>query len=642
MKPRRKSDKKSLSRDDLPQFYLLVLLYFVQGVPVGLGFGTIPFLLKSMSKSMSFTSLGLFSIATYPYSLKILWSPIVDSCYSSRIGRRRTWIIPVQFISGALLYSLGWCISHGMLMPNTDSDAGMQVSIMSLVWWFGLLVFLCATQDIAVDGWALTILSKQSLSYASTAQTVGLTLGYFLSFTVFLSLNSSEFINKYFRGPGGEKPYGWITLGGYMKFAGVLYIVLTLYIVVFTREEPLRLHGHMPPQAYSGESFEMVERFGQSGRGDNNNNDDDDDHDHDKLRTPATPSRMLTTTVSLTTPRSGSVPSNIMLKDDEEKTKSIRYIYGCFWQVLRLRPVQTLVLVHLVSKFAFQCNEAGTNLKLLEKGFKREDLAISVLIDVPFEIIFGYYVAKWSTHGRGDTENPLTPKDNSDSDLENGISSPRSASTHGAILRDKQLKNSPLWRRLHHALVGDAGVLSPWLYGYLGRLVAAMLGNYVVSRFPEDGQVTRGYFLLIIFQYLLGSFMGTVQFVGISAFHTNIADPVLGGTYMTLLNTVSNFGGTWPRLLIMTLISNLTIYRCILPGNVDNGNSNVQEVAYVRGDMSLCTKVLGATETSIYRDGYYITNTLSVIIGILLYFFFLKRKAAELQRLPVTAWRCSL
>lgn len=26
----------------------------------------------------------------------------------------------------------------------------------------------------------------------------------------------------------------------------------------------------------------------------------------------------------------------------------------------------------------------------------------------------------------------------------------------------------------------------------------------------------------------------TVQFVGISAFHTQIADPVIGGTYMTV------------------------------------------------------------------------------------------------------------
>lgn len=44
-----------------------------------------------------------------------------------------------------------------------------------------------------VAGWALTLLSKENLSYASTAQTVGLNTGYFLSFTVFLAFNSIEF-----------------------------------------------------------------------------------------------------------------------------------------------------------------------------------------------------------------------------------------------------------------------------------------------------------------------------------------------------------------------------------------------------------------------------------------------------------------
>jgi PAT family acetyl-CoA transporter-like MFS transporter 1 len=47
--------------------------------------------------------------------------------------------------------------------------------------------------DIAVDGWALTLLSQENLSYASTAQTIGLNSGYFLSFTVFLAFNSPDF-----------------------------------------------------------------------------------------------------------------------------------------------------------------------------------------------------------------------------------------------------------------------------------------------------------------------------------------------------------------------------------------------------------------------------------------------------------------
>lgn len=42
-------------------------------------------------------------------------------------------------------------------------------------------------------GWALTLLSPENLSYASTCQTFGLNTGFFASFTVFLALNSEEF-----------------------------------------------------------------------------------------------------------------------------------------------------------------------------------------------------------------------------------------------------------------------------------------------------------------------------------------------------------------------------------------------------------------------------------------------------------------
>ena len=67
------------------------------------------------------------------------------------------------------------------------------MSVYSLTPLFLLVVFLSATQDIAVDGWALTILSSANVRYASTCQTIGLNTGYFLSFTVFLAFNSAEF-----------------------------------------------------------------------------------------------------------------------------------------------------------------------------------------------------------------------------------------------------------------------------------------------------------------------------------------------------------------------------------------------------------------------------------------------------------------
>ena len=39
-----------------------------------------PFMLQS---KLSFTQVGVFSMAATPYSLKLLWSPIVDSCFRS-------------------------------------------------------------------------------------------------------------------------------------------------------------------------------------------------------------------------------------------------------------------------------------------------------------------------------------------------------------------------------------------------------------------------------------------------------------------------------------------------------------------------------------------------------------------------------
>ena len=65
-----------------------------------------PFLLQSKA---SYTQIGIFSVASYPYSFKLLWSPIVDSIYSLAFGRRKSWVVPIQFGSSLiLLVSAKW------------------------------------------------------------------------------------------------------------------------------------------------------------------------------------------------------------------------------------------------------------------------------------------------------------------------------------------------------------------------------------------------------------------------------------------------------------------------------------------------------------------------------------------------------
>src|SRR6267154_4984090 len=60
--------------------------------------------------------------------------------------------------------------------------------------------------------------------------------------------------------------------------------------------------------------------------------------------------------------------------------------------------------MHFFAKIGFQANEAVTSLKMIEKGLGREDLAIVVLIDFPFQILGGWLAAKWSSGDR-----PLRP-----------------------------------------------------------------------------------------------------------------------------------------------------------------------------------------------------------------------------------------
>lgn len=41
-----------------------------------------------------------FSAVDLPYSLKLLWAPMVDAAYSRRIGKRKSWLIPVEISIG--------------------------------------------------------------------------------------------------------------------------------------------------------------------------------------------------------------------------------------------------------------------------------------------------------------------------------------------------------------------------------------------------------------------------------------------------------------------------------------------------------------------------------------------------------------
>ena len=100
---------------------------------------------------------------------------------------------------------------------------------------FFSLNFLAATQDIAVDGWALTMLSKENRGYASTCNTVGQTAGYFIGNVVFLALNSPDFSNEYLRSTPSDT--GIVTLPKFLWFWGIVFLITTTLVFIFKKEK---------------------------------------------------------------------------------------------------------------------------------------------------------------------------------------------------------------------------------------------------------------------------------------------------------------------------------------------------------------------------------------------------------------------
>ena len=94
-----KPDKHNVKKD-LHNIILLMFLYTLQTIPMGLT-GSLPYILSS--RKVSYAQQGTFSLAFWPFSIKLLWAPIVDAIYFKKFGRRKSWLIPLQFFIGSYL-----------------------------------------------------------------------------------------------------------------------------------------------------------------------------------------------------------------------------------------------------------------------------------------------------------------------------------------------------------------------------------------------------------------------------------------------------------------------------------------------------------------------------------------------------------
>ncbi|MGE0788823.1 MAG: MFS transporter [Sandaracinaceae bacterium] len=152
----------SLAKLPFPvRLFFLGALYLVQGLPFGVQANVIPLLLRRAGTSLE--AIGFAGLLALPWMVKVFIGPTVDAYHHPALGRRRTWILPLQV--GLGLSALG----AATIDPTRDLGI-----LMVLV----LAMNACAAfMDVAVDGLAIDVLRPDELGPGNAAQVVGYKLG---------------------------------------------------------------------------------------------------------------------------------------------------------------------------------------------------------------------------------------------------------------------------------------------------------------------------------------------------------------------------------------------------------------------------------------------------------------------------------
>ncbi|OII72943.1 uncharacterized protein cubi_02174 [Cryptosporidium ubiquitum] len=323
-------------------FYLLTL-YTIQGLPMGISH-SIPFLIQG---KVSYTEQSMFGMVVIPFSIKLLWAPLVDSVYIEKMGKRKTWIIPTQLICSILMiigsYSpfLPTWLCERVDISNLTGKSTPNVILLTI--YFSILYFLMATQDIAVDAWAISLLSPQHRSLASTCNIIGQSFGYITSYLGFLFLNDAKICNKYVRPLFGleiveDKPI--CEMSQFIYFWGIVILLVTIITGIIKKED----------DSY----IKTID------------NKKDDDH----------------------------------TQENQKSELTIKQAYFLLYKILILKPVILLIILLFIIRVPSAVTESSLEFKLMEFGMKKSDIMLIGPILIPFSFITPFIMTKFVSKGK--------------------------------------------------------------------------------------------------------------------------------------------------------------------------------------------------------------------------------------------------
>jgi MFS family permease len=154
---------------------LLISMYMGQTVSLGYVFGSLPVIMRQ--QNMPLKAIGALFLLPLPWAFKFLWARWVDDKYIAALGRRRSWIFPLQWLGAVILLALS-------RTPPETHFVTMYLLVL-------LLHIVMATNDIAVDGYATDILHPHERPWGNTIQSGARFAGLMLGGGLMLFLHSS-------------------------------------------------------------------------------------------------------------------------------------------------------------------------------------------------------------------------------------------------------------------------------------------------------------------------------------------------------------------------------------------------------------------------------------------------------------------
>jgi len=206
----------------------ILFLGFSSGLPLALSGGTLQAWLTV--EGVDIKTIGLFTLVGLPYTLKFLWSPLLDRFAFPLFGRRRGWILVFQALLLILIFAMS------MVSP---AKAPWVLAFLA----FGL-AFASSSQDIVVDAYRAEVLREKERGLGAAVSVTGYRVAMLISGALALILSGI---------------LGWQAT--YMIMAGLMLVGMTATWLGPEPEDP----GTPPKTLQEAVSGPLLEFFSRKG-----------------------------------------------------------------------------------------------------------------------------------------------------------------------------------------------------------------------------------------------------------------------------------------------------------------------------------------------------------------------------------------